>query len=161
VNRRHQDLFENSPHFDLSQNILLERSHYEGLLARLELLEHKPEKKRRGFWGWFLQRPVAILMALMMVGILGAGAWGQSQMHGFFSGNEYLAQPDTLRLGYIAGASDAFSSASPEYKKHLKLGMTARQVQAIAEKFLKDNPKDRHYVMATILHDAMIGTYGP
>ena len=125
------------------------------LKATQKLLE---APKKRGFWGWFLQRPVAILVVLMMVGVLGAGAQG---VQGFYNGNTYLTKPDLFKVGYIAGVSDAYQNNILDQSDLLKFqrctrGMTVGQLQAIAEKHLQDKPQFRHDQMAGLVWVAVI-----
>jgi hypothetical protein len=141
--------------------ITLDRKEYEALVARLNLLE---SEKRRTFWQWFLRRPVAVIIVLMMVGVMGAGATSPEGRR-FASGNVYLAKSMNYRIGYIAGASDVFSLLAVMEKSPTSIGydkctdgMTSGQIRAIAEKYLRDKPQKRQYSMASSLLAAVLSS---
>jgi hypothetical protein len=167
-------------HCDPLKYVIVPKEEWDGLQAKLEyyqeFLEHQHEerkKKKRGFWGWFLQRPVAVLIAVVMVGTLAAGAWGGSgildknwaekllNMRWFESGNSYLAAPDLYKVGYIAGASDAYRVGITAHDSNLESfvetirPMTLGQIKDIAEKYMKDNPQHRHHSMAGLILGAI------
>jgi hypothetical protein len=140
---------------NLEEFIAIDRKEYEALIARLN---HFESEKRRTFWQWVLKRPMAFLVALMVVGVMGAGATSPEGI-GFISGNVYLAKSMNYRIGYVAGATDAYLTSAlsevsppglimfPKCVKDLTLG----QVRAITDKYLKSHPDKLHYTMATLL----------
>jgi hypothetical protein len=153
----------NLPHFDPSQHLIVERHHYEALLKQLGHRENnvdrlKPSKKRRGFWTWCLQRPAVVLAAVVMIGVLSAGA---TEVGVFFDGTRYLSLSQPEQMGYICGVSDAYMCAAKVYKipalnsfsKSIRGGVTPVQVHAVLTKYLKDHPERLKYAMADIIYD--------
>ena len=137
------------------ESITINRKEYETLITRLS---HWESKKKRTFWQWILQRPAMILAISVMLGALGAGA---QDTLGLYSGNTYLAQTSRFREGYIAGVADTCHS-DIDYSTLLKFKgctrkMTLGQIRAIVEKYLQDNPQNRHVQMATLAVVAVIG----
>ena len=115
-------------------------------------------------------KAAVILMVVLVIGMfIGAGAWGQGPGHGFYSGNDFLGLSPLLRAGYIAGVSDTMNFLHTGTGKGLNLikatiffsertkGMRVGQVNAIAEKYLQDNPQHRHGGMAQLVYLA-VGT---
>jgi hypothetical protein len=134
--------------------ITIDRTEYEGLIARLNHLE----SKKRITCQWFLKRSAMILVILMMVGVMGAGATSPEGI-GFISGNVYLAKSLNYRIGYVAGATDAYltaalSEVSPPglimFSKCVR-DLTLGQVRVITDKYIKSHPEKWHYTMATLL----------
>jgi hypothetical protein len=160
---RQQDLPGNPPEFDPSRHIIIERRHYEDLLGRLGHLENEVNllnhgKKRRGFRAWFRRGPVVVLLALVMLGVLGAGA---AEVGVYFDGNRYLSLSQPEQMGYICGVSDAYMCAAKVYKvpelysfsKYVKGGATPVKLHAILVKYLKEHPERLKYAMADIIYD--------
>jgi hypothetical protein len=103
-------------------------------------------------------RRVTIILVVLVIGFgLGVRAQG---VGGFYDGNKYLAKPEMVKLGYITGVSDAYNANFDQtdlvkFQRCTK-GMTNGQIQAIAEKCLKDKPQFRHDQMASTIWMAVI-----
>jgi hypothetical protein len=135
--------------------ITIEHREYEALLVRLNRLE---SKNQRTSWKWLLKRSAMVLVALVMLSVLGVGA---QDTVGLYSGNTYLAQTGKFRDGYIAGVADTCHS-NIDHSTLLKFKectgkMTLGQIRAIAEKYLQDNPQNRHVQMAVLSIMAVVG----
>ncbi len=139
--------------------ITIERSHYHGLLVRLDHLESEWGRSGPSLHGpsdnGFYKRLAMVLVALMMVGVMAAGALGA-----IFTGNQYISTSERggtdLIVGYIMGVIDAFGMATIDKDMASSFyknagGMTISQIKAIAEKYMEDHPEDRHLNMALIL----------
>ena len=119
-----------------------------------------PGEERGRFWSWILQRQAKVMAALMIVGVLWAGA---ANFESFASGNRFLSSPMDYQIGYVGGVSDAFSflatyESSPisiKYSQCIRQ-MTDLQIRAIAGKYLRDHPERWQYVMADLVHNAVI-----
>jgi hypothetical protein len=138
----------------------------EGLIYKLAALESELGQAQRRleatkkvgwckkFWG-----TVAVAV-LVLVLVLGAVAWGE-RVSGFCTGNTYLKFDDHAQVGYVMGVSDAFSliASNPTNTKlfdSLSTGMSPKQVHAVVEKYMKDNPQEWHDAMAAIVYLAVV-----
>jgi hypothetical protein len=134
---------------------------------------------------WRIGATVA-LAAILVVCFWGAWVWGQmsgqdqmramGQMGGaaetfILSGNKYLSKDDAMKLGYVSGVIDAFflisasqASASGPPNLGWLAGCTNKmnniQIQAIVDKYMKDNPQIWHEPMAAAVLDAMMRACG-
>lgn len=151
----------------------------EDLLHRLATLESELKNaqklleapaKKSGWWKRFWGRGgyVAAALGMVIVCFLGAGAWGQGgYSRSFYTGNDYLKKDQLVRLGYIAGITDAYWLVAREkainatlFEKYTK-DMTISQIQAIVEKYMKDNPQHWHKTMASAVYVAVTEACGP
>jgi hypothetical protein len=110
---------------------------------------------------------VLLVLAALVIGfVLGAGAGGEIlTARGWTTGNKYLSLPENIKLVYIAGVSDAYcalsayeKSQSPRRYSECINGMELAQVDAIAKKYLKDHPEQRHFMMAGIILQAVLAS---
>lgn len=122
-----------------------------GRIAALEC-SAKPERKR--LWGRVFGSVAVLVLMVGLTQPLLAGA--------FDSGNSWLGKPEVYKIGYVAGAVDAFGMAA-EWETHdfgwmaecTEAGWTLAQVSAVLEKYLADHPEERHLIAAARLQNAI------
>ena len=81
---------------------------------------------------------------------------------GFFKGNKYLEQVDLVKKAYITGLIDGLMAGQfiqtdedLHWLNNCVKGMQNQQVQAIVDKYLKNNPKELHTSMNGITYRAI------
>lgn len=78
----------------------------------------------------------------------------------FLTGNEYLQLKPELRFAYVMGLYDGmqlstiFGAKDDRFYDYIE-GMNSRQIVAIVEKYLKDNPQEWHKPMNYIFFFAL------
>ena len=149
--------------------ITMEGKEYEALLEnceqlRLEIQKLKLHETTKPKKRWILQRPMVFLIIILMVGVMGTGAWGRMvTFWGYYSGNTYKKSIDQIQLAYVAGVSDglSYASAMNDMKELTAFNnfvheKPALEVKRIADRYLRSHPEDRANPMANIIFEAVM-----
>jgi hypothetical protein len=131
----------------------------------LKILEHhKQEKKCQTLWQWFLPRPVTVIIVLMMVGVMGTGAWGRMiTLWGYYNGKIYKQHIDQIQMTYVSGVVDGISYAvAINNMKELSAfnnfvhERPALEIKSIADRYMKAHPEEWQDPMASIIFEAVM-----
>lgn len=115
-------------------------------------------------------RKVGVILMALAIGFALAGMAGALHQHigGYLDGESYLRLSPDAQKAYVSGVSDALSlvaikEKSPSCTRYsdCKKAMTNSQIHAIVEKYLKDHPEVRKYVMADIVLTAVLENCPP
>jgi hypothetical protein len=134
-------------------------------IQELKILENaKPKKERLTFWYRVLKGPLAFLVVLMLVGIMGTGAWGRLiSLWGYYNGNTYKKSTAQIQLAYVAGVSDGLSYAHAiNDMKELSAfnnfvhEKPAVEVKALTDRYVRGHPEEMANPMASIIFEAVM-----
>jgi len=129
----------------------------ERVWALLENMQGKqPEPERKGLWGRVFGSVAVLVLVLGLA---------QPLMAEFQTGNDWLTQPELYKVGYVAGAFDAFLIAD-EWEKHDfgwmeecigsgESSWTTGQMSAVLEKYYGDYPEERDFNASSNFHNAL------
>ncbi|MDD2904562.1 MAG: hypothetical protein PHU44_19195 [Syntrophales bacterium] len=108
-----------------------------------------------------------ILIAVLLLIILGKGMAQAASFTGF-TGNDYLKMDKHSQIGYLSGVRDAFlinqiimeeknvNDVNIDQFVKCTTGMTAFQIQALINKYLKNHPEDWHMLMPFLIVKAVL-----
>jgi hypothetical protein len=141
--------------------ITVERREYEALLVKSAHLENR---KRQTFWNRFIQRSAMILVILMMVGIMGTGAWGRMiALWGYYDGKTYNKHIDQIQMIYVSGVVDGISYAVATKNmgelsafNNFVHERPALEIKGITDRYMKAHPDEWQDPMASIIFEAVM-----
>lgn len=104
-------------------------------------------------------RNTVVLAAILIVISISAVSFAQQQVEP--TGNRYRVLSSDYRLGYLMGYVHGVSVGSTpginvQRFEDCTEGRSFRQMMAILEKYLADNPGEWHRSMITIIPDALV-----
>jgi hypothetical protein len=155
--------------------ITIDRKEHESLLGRLGHLESELKllreregqqnkqgvrlKTRRTFWRCFFERTIVVFVIFLFINSVTFGdpVWVKT---GFLTGNQYLREPN--KATYLMGVVDGFCGAQLLCDKHTFdkfqyyiAGKENFQIQAIVDKYLKENPRRWNESMNILIYCAL------
>jgi len=107
----------------------------------------------------------AAMLLLAAASPVAAEERGVAIHHGFYTGNAYRELPEGQRWTYVSGVIEGMLLAplygAPKSKmvwiESCIVGMLDKQVTAIVDKFMAENPARWHEDMHALVYSAMIG----